>query len=221
MKKPCVTDLTHNGQCSRCGQCCGSLLPVTDAEMQTLREHIRRNGITPSVPNKDTFVTLQCPLLQPATAVSPHAVCKAYNARPAICRVFRCDQTEQQTAGMLHHTLHGDIPDDLQNLWSLFDLTGIRDNSVDIKWSEAPTVIITTDEQEKYRIQAGQPLDLGLTDGSILRGFVINIHPDGLDMIDRNAHTSVSILFDKIGGILSPGARYVEPDCSEADKNQN
>lgn len=208
--EPKVTNFTQHGQCSCCGQCCGSLLPVTDEEMQTLKQFIRNNHIRPSTPDQQDFITMQCPLLNPTSALMPHASCKAYPVRPAICRVFKCDQTEQQTAALFYQETHQTPPGDLQNLWSLFDLTGIQVNGHHIKWSDAPAVVVTTDEQEQYRFQSGQPLDLGLTNGQMISGMVVDIRPDGLDMIDRKTHKPVFIKFSKIGGVLSPNARYTE-----------
>ena len=37
-----VNDLTCNGECTQCGQCCGNLLPMTDEEIATIHKYIKR-----------------------------------------------------------------------------------------------------------------------------------------------------------------------------------
>lgn len=208
--KPQITDFTSNGVCSRCGQCCSALLPATDQEMQTLRDYIERNNIRPTVPAQKDVITLQCPLLQPASVIQPQAACKAYDVRPAICRVFRCDQTRQRTAAIFIQETGAVRPCDLQNMWSLFDLTGIKSNDRHIPWSQAPAVIVTTDEDKQYRFQVGKPVELKLIDTEPISGLVINIRPDGLDMLDNKTRKSVFITFSRISDIPSPSAKYTE-----------
>ena len=36
-----IIDLTCNGECTQCGQCCSNLLPMTDEEIATIHKYIK------------------------------------------------------------------------------------------------------------------------------------------------------------------------------------
>lgn len=38
-------NLTCNGKCTECGQCCSNLLPMTDDEISVIKKYIKKNGI--------------------------------------------------------------------------------------------------------------------------------------------------------------------------------
>jgi hypothetical protein len=38
-------DLTDNGKCTECGNCCGVYLPLTDKEIARIRRYIKKNHI--------------------------------------------------------------------------------------------------------------------------------------------------------------------------------
>lgn len=217
--EPQTINFTNNGICSSCGQCCGSLLPVTDEEMRILKEYIDRRGIQPSLPEQDTFISLQCPLLQPASDVQPKARCKVYDVRPAICRAFKCDQRQDQTAALLLWETGWAPPDESRNLWSLFNMTGIQEDGYHVPWDEAPAVIVTANTGERYRFQTGQPVDMTLTDGRQISAIPVNIGSDGLELLDLNSHVMTFVSFEQIHGILSESAKYAESDDSSAKES--
>lgn len=81
-----VTDLrTERGGCRGCGECCSRLLPMSRMDERRLVSYVRRRGIEPR-PEAPGGVDLTCPLL------SEGRECMAYDARPDICRVYRCDE---------------------------------------------------------------------------------------------------------------------------------
>ena len=41
------TDFTINGKCSNCGECCGSILPVTKKEIKRIKAYVRKHNIKP------------------------------------------------------------------------------------------------------------------------------------------------------------------------------
>lgn len=79
------------GRCSQCGECCADFLPLTFKEVQILKKYIEENNveltdwdfINPVTQKHETH--LLCPLLDKDTKL-----CKAYTARPNICKTFKC-----------------------------------------------------------------------------------------------------------------------------------
>lgn len=41
-------DLTDNGICTQCGECCTNRLPISDSDIRRIRRYIRRHGIRPA-----------------------------------------------------------------------------------------------------------------------------------------------------------------------------
>ena len=85
-------DFTENGKCSQCGQCCSSLLPMTDKEIETIRRYIKRHGIKEQkhfIPLASRTIDLTCPFLDTSKKKEK---CTIYEVRPAICRCFICSE---------------------------------------------------------------------------------------------------------------------------------
>lgn len=86
-----ITDFTKDGECIRCGQCCTEILPLTNEEMRQIRNYVMRHHIRNQhlrVLNVQRDIT--CPLL------SPKRECLIYEVRPAICRSFKCNWTQDE-----------------------------------------------------------------------------------------------------------------------------
>ena len=84
-------NFTINGKCSGCGSCCSDFLPISQAEIQTIKRYIKKHNIKASVHfeavmGRNTDFT--CPFRDNAKKI-----CTIYEVRPAICRVFSCDQS--------------------------------------------------------------------------------------------------------------------------------
>lgn len=95
-----VTDYTENGKCSRCGACCSVFLPLSEKEIRDIRSHMGKNNIEKPVSHKKpedkgTVIDMLCPFL--ASDENENASCTIYEKRPAVCRVFRCDKTAEET----------------------------------------------------------------------------------------------------------------------------
>lgn len=91
-----VYNLTCNGKCTGCGNCCSNLLPMTDEEIKVIKKYIKRNNIkehshivallaTPSI-------DLTCPFLDDSKSCEK---CTIYEVRPKICRDFICDKKQR------------------------------------------------------------------------------------------------------------------------------
>ena len=88
-----VADLyTGRGDCRGCGECCGRFLPLSSIDVRRLRRYMRQHGIEPR-PEKPGTLDLTCPLL------GESGECMAYEARPDICRSYRCDEHKRGEIG--------------------------------------------------------------------------------------------------------------------------
>ena len=89
-------DLTINGKCSGCGECCGSLLPVSENELSRVHAYVKRNNIEPCkhMNVMDEFpVDFTCPFLDSSKKKDK---CKIYKQRFRICRAYKCDHNVNQ-----------------------------------------------------------------------------------------------------------------------------
>ena len=60
-------DFTVNGKCSNCGECCSTLLPVSDDEIKQIRQYIRKHHVklkhNVKAPMAARTIDLTCPFL--------------------------------------------------------------------------------------------------------------------------------------------------------------
>lgn len=85
-----VYDYTEGGECSNCGECCTDILPVTKEELARIKRYVLKHGIKEHKHNYPMIsppVDLTCPFRN-----DKEKKCDIYEARPAICREFRCDK---------------------------------------------------------------------------------------------------------------------------------
>lgn len=81
------TNYCKNHQCSKCGQCCTPLLPITRHEEKVIRSYIKENNIKPEDYEMGNSVNLQCCFYD-----RKNKCCKIYKVRPKICQSFKCDR---------------------------------------------------------------------------------------------------------------------------------
>lgn len=87
-----VYDMTENGKCTGCGNCCSNILPMTDKEIEVIRRHIKKNHIKERkhiIPLANPFLDMTCPFLNTDKKTEK---CTIYSVRPAICRCFICPE---------------------------------------------------------------------------------------------------------------------------------
>lgn len=89
-------NLTKNGKCTQCGKCCGNLLPMTDEEVLTIKNYIKKNNIKEhshivALLAKPT-IDMTCPFLDDSKSCEK---CTIYEVRPKICRDFICDPKQR------------------------------------------------------------------------------------------------------------------------------
>lgn len=87
-----VFDLTVNGKCSKCGNCCSNCLPLTDGEIKDIKAYIKEHDIKEqahglrvlSGPYRDMI----CPFLDDSKELK----CTIYPVRPSVCKLFLCSR---------------------------------------------------------------------------------------------------------------------------------
>lgn len=85
-----VYNYTDNGKCINCGNCCTSLLPVTNDELKAIKRYIKKKHIKPYPRHKDVSFDLTCPFRNDV-----EKKCNIYEVRPQICRDFKCDKPQR------------------------------------------------------------------------------------------------------------------------------
>lgn len=85
-----IIDFTDGGKCSNCGQCCSDFLPLSSEEVKRLKKYIKEHGIQEQRHNFLNGVDVTCPFRDEA-----NRKCTVYEVRPAICRQFMCNHTEE------------------------------------------------------------------------------------------------------------------------------
>ena len=74
-----IKDFTKKGRCAKCGECCSNFLPLAKSEVERIIAYVKEQRINISKPKNGA-----CPFL------SREKRCLIYEARPLICRLFKC-----------------------------------------------------------------------------------------------------------------------------------
>lgn len=75
------------GKCSRCGQCCSTLIPITNKELEAIKWYMKENNLQIQDNFRDgNNIYDTCPLYDRV-----NKKCIVYPVRPRICRTFKCD----------------------------------------------------------------------------------------------------------------------------------
>lgn len=89
-------NLTCNGKCTECGECCSNLLPMTNDEISVIKNYIKKNGIKEHshivAPLVTPTIDMTCPFLDDSKSCEK---CTIYEVRPKICRDFICDPKQR------------------------------------------------------------------------------------------------------------------------------
>lgn len=80
-------------ECNQCGRCCANILMVSDKEVQTIKQYLKKNPII-KVNNRNTILMTEdvniCPFLYEENEGEKY--CAIYKVRPSICRSFNCKE---------------------------------------------------------------------------------------------------------------------------------
>ena len=88
-------DLTNNGKCTQCGNCCSNLLPMIAEEIETIHKYVKKHNIKGHrhiLPLAKPTLDLTCPFLNDS---KPSEKCDIYEVRPRVCRDFICDPKQR------------------------------------------------------------------------------------------------------------------------------
>lgn len=83
-------DFTCNGKCSKCGECCGAILPLDQEDLDKISKYVLENKIHSIAATLIMQNKLQCPYY----TGNKERGCAIYLARPKICRFYKCDKKE-------------------------------------------------------------------------------------------------------------------------------
>ena len=91
----CTEDRIYNfckdGNCSHCGNCCSTLLPMNRKEIKEIHRYIKNHNIQESkrmIPFVSIDYDLTCPFLDMNKSCKK---CTIYPVRPQICKSFICN----------------------------------------------------------------------------------------------------------------------------------
>lgn len=93
-----ITNL-YTGDCKGCGECCSRFLPMSAHDKRRVLDYVGEKHVAQN-PECDVL-DLTCPYLK-------GGMCAIYDARPDMCRAYRCDlhangEVEAINAMLLHH----------------------------------------------------------------------------------------------------------------------
>lgn len=201
---PPPTDFTKNGQCSRCGGCCASLLPVTDAELTAMKAAADAIGFTPEIPGVNhTTVYLRCPFLD-----TEHDSCVIYDARPQICKSFLCSRSHQGNAKVYQDAVAPsgitDTPP-VRNVWQLYNKTGIKLQGEDIRYNDAPYALLGGSDGSETRVQVGRPVSILTANNDVYQNvMIIEVRQEGLLVFDGIADDIAMVPYQVIRELDAP-----------------
>lgn len=85
-----IYDFTRQGNCSNCGSCCSTMLPLSNEEVKRIKAYVKKHKIKEQRHNFIVGVDMTCPFRDEA-----NKKCLIYPIRPAICRQFMCNHTQE------------------------------------------------------------------------------------------------------------------------------
>ena len=88
-----VDNFECNGRCSRCGECCTPMLPLTLDEYHTIKNYIEEHDIKCEEFVQPEGVYVRCPFYN-----IKERKCNIYEVRPEVCKAFRCSFDKKKVA---------------------------------------------------------------------------------------------------------------------------
>ena len=84
-----IKDMTKEGKCSKCGECCGLFIPFTKKELKIIKEYVNKNNIKPMFRYNTAIGSFdaRCPFYN-----SIQHKCNIYEVRPHVCKDFICSR---------------------------------------------------------------------------------------------------------------------------------
>lgn len=107
-----ITNFTCNGKCSNCGQCCGDILHLSKAEIKRIDNYLKKHDIKQTPRCVLVEYDNTCPFRD-----NEKKICKIYEVRPDICRVYKCDKTPEEAVRNREFNNEGKLPRSMRNLF--------------------------------------------------------------------------------------------------------
>lgn len=85
-----IKDYTNNGECSKCGNCCGRILPLTQLEINQIKAYIKKHNIKRHIHITNVLAEASIDAMCPFLDDTKIDKCTIYEVRPSICRVYNC-----------------------------------------------------------------------------------------------------------------------------------
>ena len=84
-----IVDNTCNGNCSRCGDCCGLFVPFNDDDVTNIKQYVKKYNIKPfdRIDRATGAFKAHCCFYDEV-----NKVCTIYEVRPYVCRDFICSR---------------------------------------------------------------------------------------------------------------------------------
>ena len=84
-----IKDKTCDGNCSRCGDCCGMFIPFTDDELDVIKKYVKKHNIKPydRVNKLTKQFNAHCCFYD-----ENKKECRIYPVRPFVCKDFMCNR---------------------------------------------------------------------------------------------------------------------------------
>lgn len=81
---------TNNGQCSKCGECCGLFIPFTESELKKIIKYVKQNNIEPT-----DRIDIQGNMYANCCFYDRYnRKCNIYPVRPYVCKDFICSRID-------------------------------------------------------------------------------------------------------------------------------
>lgn len=196
-------NLTKDGQCSRCGQCCPSVVCVSREELERLAVLAKTVKPVIDIPESGgPAVYARCPFLIQRKYFP--AYCQVYDDRPRVCRTFDCSRSNRENAQ--EYLNDGGEVEEAVNLWTLFGLTGLygRDGNP-IPADNPYRVDVDLSGHRTARVHVGRPISLWTRNGRYLPpSLVVGMAKDGLQVFDASKHVLDVIPFEDIDSFDVP-----------------
>lgn len=107
-----LTNFTCNGKCSGCGQCCGDILYLSKKEIKEIDKYIKKHNIKATSKSIMVEYDNTCPFRD-----NENKICKVYEVRPQICRVFKCDKSPEEAYINREFNNQTRLPRSMRNLF--------------------------------------------------------------------------------------------------------
>lgn len=81
--------------CTRCGECCEYCIPYSEKELTQIKEYVKKHDIKPEPDRLMTYKKDGFNGMKPKCCFynEKERKCNIYEVRPAICRAYKCDDT--------------------------------------------------------------------------------------------------------------------------------